>query len=212
MRHARCLLFANLWFAACAATPWMPREAEHYGFANATNRRVWVRGPWEAISPSNDIDVVIDQLCPAIMRLPGATDGDHGQEYCGALYSLGDGIYHASFPSPLGTKRPVGPSRRKTCYAPMSVQDTRGRASVIADYHSHPWSPSPMSEEDRRANTQRYFIRIQFDSRCIIHKLVPHANETRPGELYVREAQRWRLVGRILPEDKATGRITTVTE
>ncbi|WP_002639683.1 hypothetical protein [Myxococcus hansupus] len=212
MRHERGVLLASVLLASCSSAPWMPREAEHYGFTTSASRRVWVRGPWEAIVPSNDIDEVIDQLCPAIMKLPGAMDRDYGQEYCGALYTLGDGVYHASFPSPLGPRRPVGPSKRKTCYAPMSIRDERGRASVIADYHSHPWFPSPMSEEDRRANTQRYFIRIQFDARCIIHKLVPYANEPRPGELYVRVDKQWRLVGHILPDDKATGRITTVTE
>ncbi|WP_426756316.1 hypothetical protein [Myxococcus sp. Y35] len=212
MPRGRCLLLASTCLVACSSAPWAPREAEHFGYASPSNQRVWVRGPWNAVSPSEDIDQVIDQLCPAIMKLPGATDRDYGQEYCGALYTLGDGVYHASFPSPLGARRPVGPSKRKTCYAPLSVRDTRGRASVIADYHSHPWSPSPMSEEDRRAATQRYFIRIQFDARCIIHKLIPYANEPRPGELYVRENKRWRLVGHILPDDKATGRITTVTE
>ncbi|MFP2957461.1 hypothetical protein ACLEPN_06420 [Myxococcus sp. 1LA] len=61
---------------------------------------VHVRGPWEAITPSTDVDEVIDQLCPAVMELPRATDRDYGQESCGAIYSLGDGTYYASMPSP----------------------------------------------------------------------------------------------------------------
>jgi hypothetical protein len=49
---------------------------------------VWVgTRPWEAIQPSSDVDEVIDQLCPAIMRLPDAKDGDYGREYCGLMPS-----------------------------------------------------------------------------------------------------------------------------
>lgn len=56
---------------------------------------------------------------------------DYGQEYCGAIYSLGDGIYHASMPSPLGEPVPVGPSKRKKCIPPSRrrrLQRAGGRA------------------------------------------------------------------------------------
>lgn len=183
-----------------------------YGFVDATSRRVWARGPWERVQPSHDIDDVIDQLCPAIMTLPAATLGDYGLEYCGVIYSLGQGVYYASNPSPLAARVQVGTSRRKSCRPPMEVRDPRGRASIFADFHSHPWFPSSLSEEDRKSDTQWYSIRIQFDTHCIIHKLVPHADDDLPGEIYVREGRRWRRVGSILPEDKATGRITAVEE
>ncbi|MBZ4423194.1 hypothetical protein [Myxococcus sp. RHSTA-1-4] len=41
-------------------------------------------------------------------------------------------------------------------------------------------------------------------------KLIPYIGESRPGEVYVREARRWRLIGRILPEDKPFGIVTAV--
>lgn len=94
----------------------------------------------------------------------------------------------------------------------MQVRDARGRASIVADYHSHPWFPSSFSMEDRRSDTQWYSIRIQFDTQCIIHKLVPHADDDMPGEVYVREARHWKRVGSILPQDKPSGRITAMDE
>jgi hypothetical protein len=42
--------------------------------------------------------------------------------------------------------------------------------------------------------------------------LAPNKNSSLPGELYERQGKRWRLIGRILPEDKSTGRITAVDE
>jgi hypothetical protein len=36
--------------------------------------------------------------------------------------------------------------------------------------------------------------------------------EDRPGELFLRQGQDWKLIGQILPEDKATGTITPVEE
>jgi hypothetical protein len=180
-----------------------------YGFIGGT-KQVWVRGPWEAVQPSRDIDEVIDQLCPAIMELPGARLREHGQEYCGAIYSLGDGIYQSSVPSPLGNGDWKGPQKRKSCRPPFSVRDARGRTSVSADYHSHPWPNSSMSEVDRQAGTQLWHIRIQFDSECHIQKLIPYMNENRPGELYERRGKAWKLIGLLKPEDKAAGIVTTV--
>ncbi len=157
---------------------------------------VWVRGPWDTVTSSSDPADVIDQLCPAIMRLDRARDRDYGQEYCGAIYSLGDGTYHASHPSPLGTVVPVGPAKMKQCYPPRRVLDSRGRTSILADFHSHPWSPSPMSDRDMRASTQLWSIRIQFDTTCHVLKYVPHSDEaTWAGELYERQGRRWNLIG-----------------
>jgi hypothetical protein len=173
---------------------------------------VWVRGPWDAITPSTNMDDVIDQLCPAVMALPGAGDGDYGREYCGVIYTLGDGTHYSSFPSPLGPTVLTGVAKRKQCHIPTVVKDQRGSPDREADFHGHPWGPSPMSDKDRRADTQIYFVRIQFDSRCQLMKLIPHAKDERPGELFVREDKEWRLVGRILPEDKATGTVTPVKE
>ncbi len=158
------------------------------------------------------MDDVIDQLCPAVMELPGARDKDYGREYCGAVYTLDGQLYYASFPSPLGRTVLVEPARRKQCYPPYSVKDERGHATIQADYHGHPWGPSPMSDRDRRASTQIYFVRIQFDSRCQIMRLLPHLNEEGPGELFVRQGKEWKLIGHILPEDKATGTVTQVVE
>ena len=67
-----------------------------------------------------------------------------------------------------------------------------------------------MSLEDRLAKTQRWLIRIQFDTACHIQKLTPNRDSDRPGELYERRGQIWKLVGYIMPEDKEIGRITPV--
>jgi len=195
----------------CASTPEPPPDnaSANYG---RENKLVWVRGPWDAIKPSVHMDEIVDQLCPAVMELPGARDKDYGREYCGAIYTLGDGTYYASFPSPLARTVLVGPSTRKSCHPPNSVKDDRGHAEIEADFHSHPWGPSPMSDKDRRKDTQLYFVRIQFDSRCQIMRLVPHHKDDLPGELFLRQGQNWKLIGQILPEDKATGTITPVEE
>jgi hypothetical protein len=190
----------------CASGPPSAGATTDYGFIEGT-RHVWVRGPWDAIQPSRDIDEVIDQLCPAIMELPGTRFGEHGQEYCGAIYSLGDGLYRSSLPSPLGNGEWRGPQKRKSCRPPLSVRDARGRTSVSADYHGHPWPNSPMSDVDRQASTQLWHIRIQFDSTCHIQKLIPYMNENRPGELYERQGKTWKLIGLIQPADKAAGTV-----
>jgi hypothetical protein len=175
---------------------------------------VWVRGPWSEVQPSRDVDDVIDQLCPAIMKLPRATAGHYGQEYCGAIYSLGDGVYYASHGSPIGkTTGLVGAEKRKACIPPGSVVDARGRTVTLADYHSHPWFPSPMSVLDFRNKTQLWVIRIQFDSACTIMKYVPHMHATRPGEVYVRRDKSWHMVGKLMTElDKELGIVTPVDE
>jgi hypothetical protein len=144
------------------------------------------------------------------MKKPRAQWREYGQEYCGVLYSLGEGIYYASFPSSLGEPERTGVKERKTCYSPRQVVDTRGRPSPVADYHSHPWAFSPMSDEDRLVKNQRWLIRIQFDTTCTVQKLIPYANDERPGELYERQGKRWRLIGYIMPQDKASGRITPI--
>ena len=169
---------------------------------------VWVRGPWDKINSSSNVDEVIDQLCPAIMKQPRAQWREYGQEYCGLIYSLGKGIYYASMPSSLGRPQQPGKWQRKSCFAPHLLVDPRGRPSIIADYHGHPWPFSPMSPEDIQKDNQRWMIRIQFDTTCNIQKLVPYAFSTRPGELYERRGKSWKLIGYILPEDKAFGRLT----
>ncbi len=190
--------------------PRRPGETEDYGYIEGTSR-VWVRGPWDAIRPSRDVDEVIDQLCPAIMELPGARDGYYGHEYCGAIYSLGDGVYYASKGSPLAKMTLVGGSNKKDCYPPSEVRDGRMHLPpIIADYHGHPWSPSPFSDIDLLAKNQRWLIRIQFDSTCHVQKLIPYKSDDRPGELYERQGKTWKLIGYIMPEDKATGHVTYV--
>jgi hypothetical protein len=195
----------------CANGPEPAGEAATYGRENG---RVWVSGPWEAIKPSSDADEVIDQLCPAVMKLPRAKDEDYGREYCGVIYSLGDGIYYASHPSPLSRTHAGWVSPTKNCYVPRSVRDARGQSEMLADYHSHPWSPSSMSSSpnDRVSATQIYSIRIQFDTACDIQKLVPYLTKDRPGELYERRGKHWKLIGLIKPEDKDRGRITPVDD
>ncbi|WP_223755607.1 hypothetical protein [Myxococcus sp. RHSTA-1-4] len=200
---------ALLAVTACSTGATRTDETENYGFKG---KEVWVRGPWPEIEPSRNVDDVIDQLCPAIVRLPRATAGDYGQEYCGVIYSLGDGVYHASHPSPLAPIVLVGPARKKKCQPPRYVNDARGRAVFWGDYHSHPWAPSALSEEDRRANLQLYHVRIQFDSSCTVMKLIPYLNEDRPGEVYVRREKKWVLTAYIKPEDKKSGRMTFVDE
>lgn len=191
---------------ACASGPSTTGTTENYGFKGDW---VWVRGPWERITPSKDADEVIDQLCPAIMSLPRASRGEYGQEYCGALYLLG-GTYYASQPSPLGAMMRIeGREARKQCKPPRYVEDSRGQPTVIADFHSHPW-PTPMSQQDRRGPNQLWSIRVQFDTQCHVMKLVPNLDNERPGELYERQDKRWKLIGLIKPEDKDTGYVTSV--
>ena len=175
--------------------------------------RVFVKGPWEAIKPSSDADEVIDQLCPAVVRLPRAREEDYGLEYCGVIYSVGDGLYYASHPSPLHDSRAGRVSPQKNCYVPSIVRDDRGHTVRLGDYHSHPWEGSRMSSGppgDRRSATQFYSFRIQFDTACTLQKYVPYMNEDRPGELFVRRGKIWKLIGIIKPENKSTGIVTHV--
>lgn len=210
MRIHEVVSLACFWLLACASGPRTPSETEDYGWRDSG--RVWVRGPWEQISPSKDVDEVIDQLCPAVMQLPWAQRGEYGQEYCGAIYSLGDGTYYASHPSPLSPQVRIVPEQKRKCRPPRYVEDSRGRPSILADYHSHPWplkghaGPlSQLSEDDLLEKNQLWFIRIQFDTTCHIMKFVPYAGEERPGEVYERTGKNWKLVAIIKPENKAAG-------
>lgn len=103
----------------CASVPEpRVREGTDYG---RERRGVWVRGPWESITPSADIDEVIDQLCPAVMQLPDARGHDDGVEYCGLIYTGEDGKIHASAPSRLKAKDlpKLFQSNVKTCSMPL---------------------------------------------------------------------------------------------
>jgi hypothetical protein len=125
---------------------------------------------------------------------------------------MADGMYYASIPSPLSKTVLVGPSKRKTCIPPSYVEAERGPAIPTADFHSHPWAPSSLSPIDALAKTQLWSIRIQFDSACRIQKLIPHKNESRPGEVYERQGKTWKLIGIIKPEDKEYGIITPIRD
>ncbi|WP_224247491.1 hypothetical protein [Hyalangium gracile] len=87
-------------------------------------------------------------------------------------------------------------------------------SETLADYHGHPWTPSSMIESraDLLAATQVFSVRIQFDTACHVQKLVPYVKEDRPGELYERREKTWKLIGLIKPENKASGRVTLVTD
>lgn len=199
---------SHIWGCAAASPPNL--SVESYGFDE--NNLVWVRGPWAAIHPSDDPDDVIDQLCDAVGTLPLARDGDHGREYCGALYTRPDGKCYASQPSPLMPSGQWGPSTKKQCYPPRFVRDSSGVAKILADYHSHPWLGSRMSREDIMAANQSWSIRIQFDARCRVMKLVPYLDENRPGEVYERQSRVWKMIGIVKPEDKSRGYITPVSQ
>ena len=212
MRWARKVPLLVWWgWLGCASGPATPEVSANYGLREG---QVWVRGPWEAIKPSAAPDEVIDQLCPAVMELPGARFGDYGREYCGLIYSLGDGMYYASHPSPLADPHIGRVSREKSCYVPRQVEDARGHPEPLADYHGHPWSPSSMlgSRADLLGATQLFSIRIQFDKACHLQKLIPYLKEERPGELYERRGKSWKLIGLIKPENKASGRVTLVND
>jgi hypothetical protein len=194
-----------LWNCATASEP---IEALRYGLEEGG--AAWVRGPWEAIQPSADVDAVIDQLCPAVTQLPLATARDLGQEYCGLLYLMPDGLYYASYAAPLGKTLALSTSRKKTCRVPARVQDDRGSPDIRADFHIHPWNGSPMSPEDLLTKNQLYSIRIQFDTGCRVLKYIPYLVEKRPGELYERQGKQWVLVGIVKPENKEIGKVTGV--
>jgi hypothetical protein len=215
MRLSVGLLLLGWGLAGCVSGP-QPTNAtsvsvadQGYGFN--PDGRVWVRGPWTAIQPSRDMDEVIDQLCPAVMELPLATFGDYGREYCGAVYTLGEGTYYASKPSPLRKNDGKEPASDKTCITPRTVIDQRGHAVTQLDYHGHPWRTSPMSDKDRQETRQIWPIRIQFDGRCTIQKFVPNLDNSRPGEVYERRGKAWVLIGLVKPEDKPSGHVTPIT-
>lgn len=182
------------------------REGTDYG---RDDRGVWVRGPWELITPSADIDDVIDQLCPAVMQMPDARGHDDGVEYCGLLYIGADGQYHASAPSRLGGKAPTGAAENsKTCRIPLRVNDASGVRAVEADFHSHPWPDSPLTAGfDTSSRNQRYSIRIQFDTSCHVLKFVPHLHEPVPAEVFQRTGRAWQLLRVVPVYDKAKGKI-----
>ena len=186
-------------------------EGVDYGFEGTSKKKmVWVRGPWEKIKPSRDIDDVIDQLCPAVMDLPGARDGDYGREYCGVIYKLlSEDQYYASKPSSLMDPTLDPANKHKTCLTPTIVKDSRGVLERKGDYHGHPWASS-MSSKDRLRVKQWYMFRIQFDTLCRVQKLIAYVDDNRPGELYERQGKSWKLIGYILPEDKDRGYVTPV--
>lgn len=210
MRLSAGSFLGCLGLLACASGPGTTGETKDYGWRD--DKQVWVRGPWEAITPAKDMDDVIDQLCPAVMKLPRVQLRRYGQEYCGAIYSLGDGTYYATHPSPLGRTVLVFDSPRRTCKPPRYVMDERGRSTVYADYHSHPYQRSDLSPEDKQAVNQLWSIRIQFDTDCTIIKLVPHVDDDSPGEVFRREGKTWKRIGIIKPEDKADGFVTPVDD
>jgi hypothetical protein len=213
MRLYAGLALTCSWLLACASGPRTAVNTETYG--RTDGGWVWVLGPWKGIYPSKDVDEVIDQLCPAVMKLPNAQRGAYGQEYCGAIYSLGDGTYYASHPSPLSRYVVGSPVKDKSCNPPRSVNDPRGHASILADYHSHPW-PGPdkpdgrsfISREDLFESRQLWFIRIQFDTGCHVMKYIPYVGEPRPGEVYERVGGGWKLIGIVTPENKPSGKMT----
>lgn len=200
-------LLTSVWLLGCASGPRVPEESANYGYRDG---RVWVRGPWDAITSSRDVDEVVDQLCPAVKQLPNAQLAHYGQEYCGAIYSLGDGTYYASYASPLADPALAYPEKDKNCKTVRYVDDARGRPSILADFHSHPYKSSSLSPQDKQARWQRWSIRIQFDTSCRILKLVPNLDSDRPGEIYERQDKKWLLIGIIKPEDKADGFMTPV--
>jgi hypothetical protein len=203
------MLLMSLGLAGCVSQPETAGENAYYGVKDGV---VWVQGPWDAITPSENIDELIDQLCPAIVGLPAAAFREYGQEYCGLIYSLGDGTYYASHPSPLGRTELSFVNKRKQCFVPKLVFDSRGLPLPTADFHSHPWAGSEMSQQDRRNLTQVYSIRIQFDTECKVMKLIPYKNESRPGEVYSRVGKSWKLIALIKPEDKEEGIMTPIKE
>lgn len=197
-----------LMLLGCSSTPNKTQGTVHHGYIDSSSNYVWARGSWPDVTPSRNVDEVIDRLCPAIMKLDGATWKDHGKEYCGVIYTLGDGLYRVTYPSPLGRwELTMGQRKKKSCYPVRKVVDPNAEViSILADYHSHPWYPSPLSPEDLMGKNQLYYIKIQFDSECHIMKLVPHmGNQDKPGEVYERRRGQWVQVGLIKPENKTRG-------
>ena len=194
--------------SSCSGVLLQGEQNSNYG--RDPDKRVWVRGPWAAITPSKSLDEVVDQLCPAVMALDGARAGDYGIEYCGVVYSLEDGVYYASHFSSLAPQELSVPRKTKQCYLPSYVQDARGKAMIALDAHGHPWRGSTISREDLRADTQVWAMRIQFDPACRVLKYVPQADPAHRGEVYERQGKDWRLIGIVKPEDKPYGIMTRI--
>jgi len=131
-----------------------------------------------------------------------------GSPRYGLIYSLPDGRYYASVPSPLGLRIHEGRGPDKSCRIPAMIHDERGSPEVLADYHSHPWPGDPLSDGDLSARRQRWSIRIQFDTTCRIYKYVPYLGQSRSGEVYLRVAKTWRLQSIVRPDDKKAGKPT----
>jgi hypothetical protein len=198
-------LMLTVAFGCASAGGLRLKEGADYG---REGRAVWVRGPWELVTPSSDMDEVIDQLCPAVMRLADARGHDDGVEYCGLLYVGADGRSYASAPSRLSVEGEVAPALTKTCLVPLKLRDAGGFRAIEGDYHSHPWPDSPpSSRRDTAARNQIYSIRIQFDTTCHVYKLVPHVGEPVPAEVFVRVGRSWHLLRSIPLWDKASGNV-----
>jgi len=203
VRTSRLILLVMVGCASVTAP--LVREGVDFGRGG---RGVWVRGPWELIRPSAEVDEVIDQLCPAVMHLPDARGHDDGAEYCGLLYISADGRYYSSVPSRLSAKGQAGSSSTKTCVIPTEVRDRAGFQTIEADFHSHPWQGSSLTPGfDTATRYQRYSIRIQFDTTCHVLKLVLHVNEPVPGEIFERVGKTWQLLRAIPVWDKESGKI-----
>ena len=104
-----------------------------------------VSGPMEGVGPFKTADEAEEALCPIIMKMPGAQDGERGIEYCGLVYHTPTG-WHPTQLAFLPYQRPGGV---RSCQLPVAIDDAQTPAALIVtilDFHSHPWPNTRFTE------------------------------------------------------------------
>lgn len=214
MTISRILLL--LFMTACAAQP----ASTHQDKAG----RLHVKGPMKSVGPFTSIDEVEEALCPIIMKMPGAKNGDEGIEYCGLIYRSPSGWHSTELAYvPLQRKGDV-----RRCRLPDVIDDAQfptGLVVTIGDFHSHPWPdtefsearlvqgrlrgdlmPMPGHQTELSVAGETYpYRRVMFSTRCDHYRYLPASKEIFKHN---HENQQWDKIADVATAtDKQTGKI-----
>ncbi len=207
---------AALFITACTAQPvYTHLDAE---------RRLHVQGPMKGVGPYASIDEVEEALCPIIMKMPGARNGNEGIEYCGLIYHTPRG-WQSTELAYLPFQRP-GDVRR--CRLPDVIDDAQSPMALIVtvgDFHSHPWPHTEFSEARLIQGRLRgdlapipgrptqlsvagetvAYRRVMFSTLCDHYRYFPASQEIFKHD---HESNQWeKIADVIITTDKATGKI-----
>ena len=80
------------------------------------------------------------------MQLDRATARNFGQEYCGIIYSRGDGIYRVTYPSPLVSNNCAEKQRRSLAFL-FAASWTQRRIGIIKPNNKAAGVVTPVSEQ-----------------------------------------------------------------